>query len=253
LIACLGLGPAAGAEPPPIYKWVDSNGIAHYTTDPERIPKALRNKIRPLERAAQAAEPVPAPPAPAPHEPVREMTAASQTPEPGPIAPPTGEPSAPPMGEPSAPPMGEPSAPPTGEPSAPPTGEPIGSPTPAPTVPTPRQASPPPPSASESWATRDATPRLRRSAALLGDGNASPEELVALAAEREALDARIAATEAEIARDENLLKDLISDPALDAEVPLFDRPEFLEVSQRLPMLQAQLQELRDERAKLEIP
>jgi hypothetical protein len=28
-----------------IYKWVDGNGIAHYTTDPERIPEELRSQI----------------------------------------------------------------------------------------------------------------------------------------------------------------------------------------------------------------
>lgn len=31
---------------PPIYKWVDENGIAHYTTDLEHIPEALRDRIR---------------------------------------------------------------------------------------------------------------------------------------------------------------------------------------------------------------
>jgi hypothetical protein len=77
-------------------------------------------------------------------------------------------------------------------------------------------------------------------------GRASPAEL-------EALDARIAEVEAEIARDEGVLKGLISDPGLDEEVPLFDRPEFLEISERLPQLQARLEELREERAKLGTP
>jgi hypothetical protein len=121
-------------------------------------------------------------------------------------------------------------------------------------VPTIAASSPAPaaPSAGEAWATRDAAPRPP-SKALLASGKASPEQLAALQAERQALDARIAEVEAEIARDENALKDLISDPDLDAEVPLFDRPEFLEISRRLPGLQARLQELRDERAKLETP
>lgn len=37
--------PAARAEAPVIYKWVDENGVAHYTTDRERIPAAIRDRI----------------------------------------------------------------------------------------------------------------------------------------------------------------------------------------------------------------
>ncbi len=40
-----GLAKAAADDAPeraPIYKWVDANGIAHYTTDPERIPAEVR-------------------------------------------------------------------------------------------------------------------------------------------------------------------------------------------------------------------
>ena len=34
-----GLAQAADDAPPPrIYRWVDENGIAHYTAVPERIP-----------------------------------------------------------------------------------------------------------------------------------------------------------------------------------------------------------------------
>jgi hypothetical protein len=38
---------AANDEPAPprIYRWVDENGIAHYTTDAERIPKSLRRRF----------------------------------------------------------------------------------------------------------------------------------------------------------------------------------------------------------------
>lgn len=44
--------PAQADEPgePVIYKWVDENGIAHYTTDPDRIPGSLRGRLRELER-----------------------------------------------------------------------------------------------------------------------------------------------------------------------------------------------------------
>jgi hypothetical protein len=45
---------AANDEPAPprIYRWVDENGIAHYTTDAERIPKSL------LRRFGLPAEPL---------------------------------------------------------------------------------------------------------------------------------------------------------------------------------------------------
>lgn len=49
---------AAEPETPVIYKWVDENGIAHYTTDPDRIPAGLRSSVgraRPLnEREPRA-------------------------------------------------------------------------------------------------------------------------------------------------------------------------------------------------------
>ena len=67
-----GLARAADDAPPPrIYRWVDENGIAHYTTDPERIPKSLRRRYGlPAEpmRSEQldARAPAAAPPAPAP-------------------------------------------------------------------------------------------------------------------------------------------------------------------------------------------
>jgi hypothetical protein len=68
-------GPAvardAGESPPPrIYRWIDENGIAHYTTDPERIPKSLRRRYglpaeplrsEPLDARAPAPAPAPAP------------------------------------------------------------------------------------------------------------------------------------------------------------------------------------------------
>jgi len=104
----------------------------------------------------------------------------------------------------------------------------------------------------DGWFERDAIPHIRASS-LLASGEASPAQLEALASEREALDARIAEVQAEVHQDEDFLKALISNPELDADVPLFDRPEFLEVSRRLPELQGQLQELRDQRAKLETP
>jgi hypothetical protein len=49
LLLCLAGGALAAEETPDtapkIYKWIDENGIAHYTTDIERIPKAIRHQI----------------------------------------------------------------------------------------------------------------------------------------------------------------------------------------------------------------
>ncbi len=36
--------------PPRIYRWIDENGLAHYTTDLERVPEELRDQ--PLRREA---------------------------------------------------------------------------------------------------------------------------------------------------------------------------------------------------------
>jgi len=44
------VGEAGAGEPaaPTIYKWIDEHGIAHYTTDFERIPEGLRKRSGPL-------------------------------------------------------------------------------------------------------------------------------------------------------------------------------------------------------------
>jgi hypothetical protein len=47
-LGCLLLATAALAEesgaPPRIYRWIDENGVAHYTTDLERVPEELRDQ-----------------------------------------------------------------------------------------------------------------------------------------------------------------------------------------------------------------
>jgi hypothetical protein len=59
LLASLIASPMAAqapgdAEAPRIYRWVDANGVAHYTTDEKRIPASLRRRFgvpnRPMER-----------------------------------------------------------------------------------------------------------------------------------------------------------------------------------------------------------
>lgn len=65
------------------------------------------------------------------------------------------------------------------------------------------------------------------------------------------LEPRIAALEQEIARDEEALKLLISQPAApDAEDPLLDSDELREIARRLPRLQADLAALHERRARL---
>jgi hypothetical protein len=65
LLAGLCTGAPAGAAdeaapaPPKIYKWVDENGIAHYTTDPGRLPDGVQRRSEALgSDAALAREPV---------------------------------------------------------------------------------------------------------------------------------------------------------------------------------------------------
>ena len=85
-LAASGLPGLAAAEdepaPPRIYRWVDENGIAHYTTDVERIPKSLRSRFglpaQPLARESldaraptSVAPPSVAPPSVAPPAPGR--------------------------------------------------------------------------------------------------------------------------------------------------------------------------------------
>jgi hypothetical protein len=58
-LGVLALGAAALAEesgtPPHIYRWIDENGIAHYTTSLERVPEELRGApLRHEEASAQA-------------------------------------------------------------------------------------------------------------------------------------------------------------------------------------------------------
>jgi hypothetical protein len=68
---------SGGSEAPRarVYRWIDENGIAHYTTDPERIPSRLRSSVglpRPGETppAPRAAPSAPAPSGAAPTNPL---------------------------------------------------------------------------------------------------------------------------------------------------------------------------------------
>ena len=62
------------AKRPVIYKWVDTNGIAHYTTHPDDIPNELRNRLESLHREPRAE---PEAPAVDPDDPWRELSVGS--------------------------------------------------------------------------------------------------------------------------------------------------------------------------------
>ncbi len=127
-----------------------------------------------------------------------------------------------------------------------------------PTAPrTPNAATPRP--GTEAWLEQDAQPEaptgptaevppVSSGAPTLKAAGSGPD-----AARRLELDAQIAAVEAEIAQQEELLKALISDATRVAEKPLADEPEFREVARRLPALQADLRALRDQRDRLAEP
>ena len=55
-LCVLGLAASALAEEPVIYKWVDSNGVAHYTTDKSRIPSSIRDRVERREPAVAPAQ-----------------------------------------------------------------------------------------------------------------------------------------------------------------------------------------------------
>ena len=166
---------------PTIFKWVDTNGIAHYTTDPERIPESLRDGVRRLGHPSET-ERLPAVAA----GPRRERPARSRR-------------------------------------------------------------------ESDYWAVRDAgreDPWVS-----VGDAYAPFVEGAAGATtattELHDLEDQIASLEGEIARDEEVLKSLISNPANADPLAIADDTEFREVARRLPKLQANLRALREERGELQ--
>jgi hypothetical protein len=71
-------GPATSQQEttrPIIYKWVDINGIAHYTTDPDDIPSELRDRLDEVRRQRQTDPVEPAEAAPLdPYDPWAEVS-----------------------------------------------------------------------------------------------------------------------------------------------------------------------------------
>jgi len=255
LLLALPLGCASGAgtseETPTLYKWVDQNGVAHYTTDPERIPSNLRHRIRDLEDEPRLAS-----------RPPRDAGAEASAGEDTAVrVPGASSPDAPRdaaeaerarASEPSSASSDAPSAAPGDEPTtaASEDGEAV-------TRPSLREAPEPATRGAPEIAARaPGGPGARR-----GDGaRAAPENADGSEAEpmprgrRAELDARIAALEAELDAKEERLKALISEtqePADGEAAPLYDNEELRSLARSFPQLQADLADLRAERRRLE--
>jgi Domain of unknown function (DUF4124) len=224
--ALLVVAGGVSAEGARIYKWVDENGIAHYTTDPDRIPSSIRDRVRALERAAP-------PPAAAegatPRAPVAEN-------EPGPgtlhhidqiLIPEPAAPAAVPPTRPGASAAAGMGANPAA--LAAPSGAAPGAPT---------AGAPPGATGSEAWAVSESAALPVRTSGL----HPSPQEMADL-------DREIDAVEAQIAEQEEALIGMVS--AAGDQNALADDPSFREIAQRLPKLEAQLNELRERRAQIE--
>ena len=232
-VTCLAAGsPAASAEepaagaPPPIYKWVDANGVAHYTTDLGRVPRSVRGSVRALGGGSTPAAETDVVHAPPPGEPAPETTPAEPLPEWD-----VGEAPAPTTAPAPAPAPAPPRA--TGkdrwaETDRPLDGGGIGEPTPS--------GEP----AGEPTQTAAAEPA------------APPQASAAdLESQRRDLDSRIASLQEEITADEDALKGFlaVSTPKDPAEIA-YDQ-SFREVAERLPKRLAELRSLQSERAQLD--
>jgi hypothetical protein len=235
----------APADSPTIYKWVDENGIAHYTTDRERIPRVIRDRVESV-----AAKPTSTAPGVA-AQPNREdlmRDAVRSTSTPGAAVTPVA------MSAPSAP---APNVEAIAAPSAAPT------PTPA-AMPSDREANAEADTDAEpAAATEDETREIAAPAPIESDlrdespavSAPPPAAPVELAPDQQVavteLDQQIEVVKAEIAQREETLAALISTSDEQRTTPLVDDPAFREISQRLPKLQADLQTLRERRNKIQ--
>jgi len=237
-IAFCAIAAGAQAESPTIYKWVDENGIAHYTTDRDRIPSAIRDRVESVAAKPSAKTPDVA------AQPNREdlmRDAVRTAPTPGAAATPVAM-STP---APSVETIAAPNAAPTAAPAATPSD-------------TEANAEAETEAATELETTEIASPApieqdLRdQSSAVSAPPPAAPIELEPKqqAAVTE-LDQQIEGVKAEIAQREETLAALISTSDEQRTTPLVDDPAFREISQRLPKLQADLQTLRERRNKIQ--
>lgn len=235
LLACS----AAHAERSAVYRWFDESGVAHYTTQKDRIPREARDRVEEVGRSA----------APSP-QPARSDTAAgAATASPPAAAPATALPPAAPPSV-AAPPPSGPRVMPEGDFEEPPLGAhaPGASATRPQAAPAAATASPAVarPAAPATPAVSAAPPRAPAAVAPSADRAPAPEPAPLDPA---ALDDRISALEEQVGRDEAALQDLLSQPRVDGAPRLADRTDFREIAQRLPKLQAELGALRQQRTR----
>jgi hypothetical protein len=211
--------PAAAA--PTIYKWVDTNGIAHYTTELGRVPRSVRGSVRALGNGGGT-----------PGDAFAARDASPDAP-PDPVAP---------------------GAAPATEPGSAQTEWDQGSAGAAAAAATPAAGG------SDGFAETDRPAELPGDAGqpAAPPQTASAEPAAAVAAEVDParagdLDARIAALEAEIASDEEALKGFLAAPAPGDPGQIAYDPSFREVAERLPKRLAELRTLESERAQLDQP
>jgi len=264
-LACFGVAAGGRAEQPTIYKWVDANGVAHYTTDRNRIPSSIRDRIEQRQPVIPAA-PAPAPPPDQAAAPWPGAAAPAVAPAPAAA---TEQAAAPAPAQASVPPAAGSAAPVGGASDLTRDAVPVANPPPAtrgvavaapppfyaepaqaaapPAADAPRQPAPNAPATIESEGVAPEPTEARRTATAELRPR-TPADAVEIAE----LDRQIADLEAKVAKDEDSLTTLISVPDQQRKGPLVDDPQFREIAKRLPKLQADLQALRERRGKYEL-
>lgn len=271
----LSLAPAATraedeaipAAPPTIYKWVDENGIAHYTVDRDRIPSEIRDRVESRSEVATKNPDGTAQPAPedvmrdavrkkpavgTPTEVIEAPTSAAAAaaavpaPNPGGAAPVATETAAIPIpaADADVTEVQQTEVEAVAVEQAPVATE-IVEEAPLEEAPAeqPTQVAAPAPLAQDvqDEASAVSAPPPAPAAPIDPDEQAQLSEL----------DAKIEAVQGEIAQREETLASLISTADDERTTPLVDDPQFREISQTLPKLQADLQTLRERRNKIQ--
>ncbi len=295
----LGAG-TARAEPPVIYKWVDEHGIAHYTTDRNRIPAAIRDRVVQSDDTARhrdwlqrdSGDADPSAPAAVATPSARQRAedvevpedsdgvhavasepdwsqapggeaewAADELGEEGEVAgrsvrgsePQPALESAPvPAAQPPAQPAPRAAAPRVAPPPPPPPLEADGAPVAEPTRVVPDDGMDPSSArGAESFDGGSELPFDEPPAPATVAAPAPPALAPDARAKLDELDREIAGIEEEISRDEETLMVILSETEGVEENSLVDDPRFRDVAQRLPRLQADLERLRERRARIQ--
>jgi hypothetical protein len=235
LLLAAALVAAASFARADVYRWVDESGNSHYATSLDAVPRSYRSSAQVIPSApATVPNPSSSRPPPPQSPPPR---AAQPAPAPAPVEPP------PPVAPPPAP------APTSEEPSQPgpqtrATERPAPSEVPAvepaaPAVVAPATPTPAPAVAAPSEVTPAAAPPPAPLVPQAGPETGAAEKIA------DPRQAEIAEIEAQIERDREVLRKLISMPRWDSS-ELASDPQVREISERLPRLQAELAALRSE-------